>query len=330
MEGYIGLYDPDATYRELLMRGLMERCPQGARFVEFTRLDAIKSFSVGKKLVLLVICELAVNEEIMRDFEDMLVLLTEEQCEEENVKPPNVFKYQSLSTLAGKIFEQLMLHTSRDLSVSLYRPSMRGSIWGVYSPLGRCLKTSFSIAAAQIMGEHKRTLLLCFEEHSALPEMLDIEDYTGKDMSDAVYMYMQGELMSGIASVIMSCHSFDIILPPKNPQDIRELGERDLEEFIGAFADIYGCVIVDFGEGLLHINRALSVCRRIFMPVRTDWLSQVKLNKYFEFTRNTQPSLLNQIEQIRPPYQHTGSVQGGGNFNRLVSGEFYDYVRQCL
>ena len=63
-------------------------------------------------------------------------------------------------------------------------------ILGVFSPLGRCLKTSFALTLGQILAKDKAVLYLNMEEYSGFEELL------GKgfahNLSDLLYYVQTG------------------------------------------------------------------------------------------------------------------------------------------
>lgn len=341
MEGYVGIFDTDSEYRGCLMRGLLNKEELRMPMVEFTKSDSILIFAGAKRLELLVISDMALTEEILNADIGRVVLLTEEpEREPEQVSGTKsfgcIFKYQPISKIAEEVLRQYPPAIVSAAAVQLYPFSEKTLIYGVYSPVRRCLKSSFAIALAQLMGERQTTLLLSFEAHSALPEMLDIPETACQgNLSDALYYYLQGTLEGHEEELIRACHSFDFISPVKNPEDLESLRPEEVIGFIRYFTQErhYGCVVIDFGDVLSGINRILSCCSRIFMPVKTDWISEKKKEHYLAYVRKTDQAVLSHLEEVRPPYYHIDKKSRGrvsGNFEGLVSGEFYDYVRQCL
>lgn len=342
MEGYVGIFDMDPEYRGCLMRGLMNKAVLQVPMVEFTRLDSILAFSRVKRLELLAVSDAVLTEELLNADIGRIVLLTEEPVQEnawvaEDQKAlGHIFKYQPVGEIAGTLLHQYRLATASAAAVQLWNLPAQTAVYGIYSPVKRCLKSSFAIALAQLMGERQLTLLLSFEPNSALLTMLDLSEAAcDTNLSDALYYYLQGTLSGHEAELISTCHSFDFISPVRNPEDLEGLGPEDVTGFIRYFTQEhrYSCVVVDFGDALSEINRILSCCSRIFMPVKTDWISEKKKEHYLEYVGKTDQPLLSHFEEVRPPYHHIGREERGsasGNFRWLVSGEFYDYVRQCL
>lgn len=341
MEGYVGIFDMDPEYRVCLMRGLMGRNGLQLPMVEFTKPDSIPVFAKEKQLKLLIISDMALTQEVLDADIEKIILLTEEPVRENirtGEKKPlgHIFKYQPVGEIAGQLLYQYELTSPSAADVRLYQHSPQASVYGIYSPVKRCLKSSFSIALAQLLGEQQPTLLLSFEANSALLAMLDLPEAAGEaNLSDALYYYLQGTISDHKEELVSASHSFDFISPVKNPEDVEELLTEDVEGFIRYFAREchYSSVVIDFGDSLRGINRILSCCSRIFMPVKSDWISEKKKEHYLDYVGRTDLTLRSRFQEVRPPYHHIGregKSRMDGNFGWLVSGEFYDYVRQCL
>jgi hypothetical protein len=309
--------------------------------VEFTKLDSILTFAKAKSLKLLAISDMALTEELLKADIGGILLLTEEPVPEgaEPTVPGitgSIFKYQSVEQIAGILLIRYQMLTATSAAPRMELLSQQGVVYGVYSPVKRCLKSSFAIALAQLLGEHQSTLLLSFEVYSALLEMLDLPRADAKGgLSDALYYYLQGSLAKHEPELVRGCHSFDVIAPVNNPRDLEGLSVEDVTGFIRCITQEwhYSCVVIDFGDALAEMNPILGCCSRIFMPVKSDWISQEKKTRYLEYTERTNQELLSQIEEVHPPYHHVGAEgrrETVGNFERLTSGAFYDYVRGCL
>ena len=96
-------------------------------------------------------------------------------------------------------------------------------IIGVYSPLGRCLKTSFALALGQILAKDKAVLYLNLEEYSGFEELLGKKFPT--NLSDLFYYVRQGNenLIHRMNGMIQTVNNLDFIPPVRMPSDIRTL-----------------------------------------------------------------------------------------------------------
>ena len=63
---------------------------------------------------------------------------------------------------------------------------------GVYSPVGRCLKTSFALTMGKLLAQEERVLYLNLEEFSGLSVLMK-EEYKS-DLSDLLYFLQRWKL----------------------------------------------------------------------------------------------------------------------------------------
>ncbi len=327
----------DKRYRECLMRGLMRAETARLPLVEFTSLDSICVFAEEKHLDLLLVSDIAVTNEIINADIGRIVLLCEEPEEAgapEGEGMGHIFKYQPVSNIAEDLMlEYSIIAPAREES---YPRPVNSLIYGIYSPVKRCFKTGFSIALASILSESNHTLLITLEENSALQEMLDIPlGYGEENLSDALYYYLQGNLLEHVNSLIKSAHGIDIILPARTTEDIEGLSPETTIGFIRYL--LYEChytyVVVDFGDRIGKVEHVLRGCDRIFMPVLTDWISEAKKGHFIDYIQSMDDGILPLIKEVHPPRSRPGSVgreTGASNFERLFRHELFEYVRTCL
>ena len=77
-------------------------------------------------------------------------------------------------------------------------------IYAVYSPLGRCLKTSFALTLGQILAKERAVLYLNLEEYSGFEEMLG--KGFAQNLSDLLYFVRQenGNLIYKMNSMVQT------------------------------------------------------------------------------------------------------------------------------
>ena len=73
-------------------------------------------------------------------------------------------------------------------------------VLGVYSPVGRCLKTSFALTIGKLLAQEERVLYLNLEEFSGLSVLMK-EEYKS-DLSDLLYFYNGGSYNSLRLSIL--------------------------------------------------------------------------------------------------------------------------------
>ena len=112
--------------------------------------------------------------------ENIYMLNESGQAEYDDVEQVN--KYQSSEKILGQVLE--FYSKRRDLPRKI-KKGFSVNLIGVYSPVGRCLQTSFSLAMGQILAKKHKVLYLNFESFSGLGQMMqhDME----MDLTDLLY-----------------------------------------------------------------------------------------------------------------------------------------------
>ena len=123
----------------------------------------------------------------------------------------------------------------------------------MFSPLGRCLKTSFALTLGQILAKDKAVLYLNMEEYSGFEELL------GKgfahNLSDLLYYVRQDNqnLLHKMNSMVQTIGQSGLHLPPvQMPADIRGTAWQDWEQLIQMITteSSYEVVVLDMGSGI--------------------------------------------------------------------------------
>lgn len=107
----------------------------------------------------------------------------------------------------------------------------RALIMGIYSPIGRCGKTSFSLTLAHMLGKSQGVLFISLEEYSGFSKLV-CGGYE-QDLSDVFYLYRQGDFnWLKLKSLILSHGNVDYIPPAAYGED---LDQAQPEEIAGSF-----------------------------------------------------------------------------------------------
>ena len=99
----------------------------------------------------------------------------------------------------------------QEIPVLMTAAGRRSRITGVYSPIGRCGKTSFALTLGQVLAREEKVLYITLEEFSGLSALTGTV-YTG-GLSDLLYYYTQREYSSvRLGSVTYNWGSWIIFL----------------------------------------------------------------------------------------------------------------------
>lgn len=196
-----------------------------------------------------------------------------------------IYKYQPAECIMKEFLE--ICHFSGGVSGTDFHKDIK--ILGVYSPIGRCGKTSLALVMGQLLAQNNKVVYVSLEEFSGFERIIGV--YDGMDISDLIYYIKQEkkELGMYINGMLLEVNRLKILPPAKMAPDIQELGEEIntlLQEV--AKSNRYDVILVDFGRQIKSVLPVLHDLERLYMPVLKDVASQAKLEEFFRFLRNSE------------------------------------------
>ena len=173
--------DSEVSYGEHLMEYLRQEGRLPGDIYLYTGRETFLERETPETTGLLVIAQSQYTEEIGKaGFKDIL-LLNESSTYME--KPENMSKYQSVENICDRIREMCM---TREAGISEgVRHGKPMKLIGIYSPLTRCLQTTFALCMGQLLSAASPALYLNFEAYSGFETMLS-RSFRGS-VSDLLY-----------------------------------------------------------------------------------------------------------------------------------------------
>ena len=323
--------DPEVEYARNFMDYLNRKKNLPFEVQAFTSLESLIAFAKENRIELLLVSADVMCREIRELDVGKLIVLTE------GVQPPElesytgVYKYQSSAQVVREV---MACYGEERAVVPAQAPVLKKTteILGVYSPLGRCLKTSFALTLGQILARERSVLYLNLEEYSGFEELFG-RSFSGT-LSDLLYYVRQGDqnLNARMNGMIQSVGHLDFIPPVQSPPDIRGTPWQDwiclIQEIV--LHSSYEVLVLDAGNGIDEVFQLLDLCRRIYMPVRNDRMSLCKIAQYENLVRALDyPQLLTRTTKMKLPFHSDGG--GGGSYvEQLVWSELGDYVKELV
>ncbi len=297
----------------------------------FTSAQSLMDYGKNHSIELLLISDKAMCGEVRELDIGKIIILSEGVHPPELDQYPSVYKYQSSSDV---IREVMACYGEEKTVTPVQFPVLKKNteVLGVYSPLGRCLKTSFALALGQILARERSVLYLNLEEYSGFGELM------GKtfdhNLGDLLYYVRQENqnLILKLNSMIQTVGNMDYIPPVQIPADILETPWQDWEKLLQEIImrSSYEVLIMDMGNGIKDVFWLLDQCKRVYMPVLSDVVSVSKIAQFENLMRIWDyPDVLARTEKMKLPY-HTGPADSAGYVEQLPWGELGDYVRALL
>lgn len=274
--------DAEEAYAARLMEYMIEKVRLPYAFHLFTEAEELQKFLQREKVEILLIAENALKllreEYVRRQVEQMFVLREGEGTERSDTAC--ISKLQSPQAILGMMAESIGETSGWDPKETA--PGAEVKLIGVYSPVKRCLQTTFALTLGQILAREHRTLYLNFENYSGFGQMLR-RDFS-LDMMDLMYYFRcdRERLAIRLPAVIQDINGLDYIPPTQSVMGMREAdGKQWLElcEYVAAIRE-YEYVILDLDDAVDGLFDLLRHCSRIYTITKEDSFAVAKLNQY--------------------------------------------------
>ncbi len=328
MKKILAVFDADEEYGKRLSEYLNRKESLPFSMICFTREDALEAYAAEHTIDMLLIQKSCETERIRELPIRKTIYLTEQHQLPDEVGNRYVYKFQSSDHV---IRELMSCYETMDMQVMETIAALHPvQIAGVYSPVSRCLKTSFALTLAQILAKNRQVLYLNFEEFSGLEYLLDRN--FSSDLSDAVFYCAQGQLKSQIDSLTENWHNVDFLPPVRYPEDLYDADPRNVSALVQELARVcrYDVIILDLGGSVRLGPELFPLCSRIYMPVQSDPVSQGKVEEFETWMKlKNQTEVLGKVEKLKLPfYRPFGSQEM--YLEQMLWGELGDFVRTLV
>lgn len=297
----------------------------------FTTVESLIAYGKNIHIELLLISQKAMCRQVQELEIGKIVILSEGVHPPELDRYPSVYKYQASSDVVREV---MACYGAEKAVTPVAFPVLKKTtvIYGIYSPVGRCLKTSFALTLGQILAKEKAVLYLNLEEYAGFEELMG--KGFSQNLSDLLYFVRQenGNLIYKMNGMIQTVNNLDYIPPVRTPEDIRGTEWEDWENLIKEIVShsSYEVVILDIGGAIDGIFQMLDMCKIIYMPVLTDPVSVSKISQFENLVRIWDyPQILARTTKMHLPF-HGGNAAPENYIEGLLWSELGDYVREIL
>lgn len=260
----------------------------------FTGVEELERFADREEIAVLLIAESAwrlLKEEYVRKQVGQLFILQESEGQVA-ADLCCISKYQSPEKVVQAILEGIA--EGDGWKACIETTDVTAKMIGIYSPIKRCLQTSFALTLGQFLAKAHKTLYLNFEMYSGLGEILRREYQT--DMMDVVYYFQSAreKLALRLPGIIQSAGGLDYIPPMQYALGIKEVPG---EQWLSLCRDIaaigkYEYLILDLDDGMEGLFELLKNCHKIYTITREDPFAVAKLRQYEQMLQ------ANELEEI--------------------------------
>ncbi len=317
--------DSEAEYAGRMQEFLCMRDEIPFEVYAFTDVAKLESCSQKEEIEILLIAESDFHEQIKELPIESIVLLNESgNAHFEGVEQVN--KYQSAEKIVAKILD--FYEQKKGLPKKM-KKGAKAHIIGVYSPIGRCLQTSFSLAMGQLLAKKKKVLYLNFESFSGLGKMLQQSMQT--DLTDLLYYYSNSKerFRYRLENALQTMNGLHFVPPSTSFKDLQSIHAETWLELLDAIQEeeLFEYIILDLADCVQGLFELLRQCNIIYTIVKDDSMAVAKFKQYEEYLQDmeyedvldkTKKKKLPQIRQIAP------------RLEQITYGELGEYVRGVL
>lgn len=337
----MAICDTEEGYAFRMAEYLLEKVKLPYTLHLFTAVEELEKFAGREEIEILLIAESAwrlIKEEYIRMQVARMFVLQESSGAAQTPVPQGsggpagedmhcISKYQS-----PEMVVQEMLNVLADGSGWKDCPEatdMAVKMIGIYSPVKRCLQTSFALSLGQLLAKEHKTMYLNFEMYSGLGELLRREYQS--DMLDVMYYFQSAreKLALRLPTIIQNAGGLDYIPPMQYSLGIREVpGEQWLAlcRDIAAIGE-YEYMILDLDDGMNGLFDLLKSCHKIYTITREDPFAQAKLRQYEQMLQQGE---LGEISEKTVKCRFPVFQQLPDNLDMMTHGELAGYVKSII
>ncbi len=321
----LALCDPEADYAGHLSAFLQRDRDFPWEVAVYTGIQELAELGAAEAIDLLLVAESVYAPEMPVEA-NVTVLLNESGL----VKWPvlkNVDKYQPAEAVRKELLE---IYTERAESFYPRLDAAEGArIIGMYSPVRRCLQTTFALTYGQLLAEKYRTLYLNFEHYAGIPELLPGEK--GNDLSTLLY-YMKADedrFLLRLKLLLRKKGKMDYVAPAYMGQNLVYITAAEWQQLIGMLRESgeYDYIILDLSESMQGLMEILRKCCRVYTLIKEDAVAKCKIEQYEQILSLYEyEDVREKTRKHRLPLFHCLPEQ----IEQYTRGDLADYVRKLI
>lgn len=321
----MGILDEDNFYGERMFQYLRANESLPFDIILFTDKEKAKDYICRQGVEILLVDSEDFDSEMLEKVGQIMIFT--ETLETKEGHFPMIYRYQSMENIVKEVMQYY-----KQVNVPLLwgRANSGRRVLGVYSPLHGCRKTAFALTYGQLLARKEHVLYLCLDAFSGFEALMGQSFQS--DVSDMIFYQQQSSLMKHITALIYKVGQLDYIPPVRCSEDLWNI---DYKVFIEALhtlieAGVYDTIVLDMGEAFGKVEIFMTLCQKIYMPVKEDWVSSCRLEEFEDCMRQKgYETLLERVQKIKlPSWKGVESRQLYAE--QLLWSELGDYVRSQI
>ncbi len=275
----IGIIDHNEIFAKRLA-GFLNK-DEGLPFVAvvFTRADALKRYLTEKSLAFLI----SGMEEIIEAEDIPVIRLVEKKTTDYGM----LYRYQKASLIKTDILERYEYLLPEKLTGE-------SLIYGIYSPIGRCGKTTFAL---ELLRQLRGSMYIGMETFNSI-------NMDCGSIEPLLYGIMQKDetVFSELMELSGDWDGRRLLRSPDCYADLKYIDIDHLSWFLRGLSERTGItsVVMDIGPGVFEGPEMLKVCDRIIVPYDTD--NDIRINSMESgFKKIGLTEITDRMEYVRMP-----------------------------
>jgi len=323
---YIAVCDIDEHYSLALSSSVASVTNNLLSVITFTSAHSFISFCEKKEVSILIITESTFDSSIIDIFEGTLIVLRENP---EFVLDGAILidRFQSREALMNSVLKSLPEYLEGYSGTRL--ETYHWKTIGIYSPVRRCLQTSFALALGQMLAKDKKVLYMNFESFSGFSGWFQTQ--FEMDVLDLIYFFNcePEKIQLRLPQMIYKLGDLDILPPAASYYDTYEKsGEKWIELFDAIEnSSEYDYLILDLSDAMTGLMQVLGYCDRVYTLVKDDPLSKYKMDQYERWmVDHSYADIIGKSMKFSFPEFQNMSIHPG----MLTHSEMASYVRAII
>ena len=325
----LAVCDHEAEYTRRFCEYVSRKKDYPFEAAAFTSAEKLRQFCQDEEVELLLISENAYELSLKEIVKGDVIVLSEEEREEEGRN--SIYKYQPCENILREVMCYCAEGEYASSSLGLLEYADRGRLHliGLYTPIHRCMQTTFAITLGEILAKKHKVLYLNFESFSGLERRLQREFMT--DMSDLIYYMTNAKeaFFYKLKGMTQTFQQLDYIPPVFSFMDLARITEQ---QWISMFREIerltsYEYLILDLSAHMQGLFEILRMCEKVFTIVREDDMALSKLQQYEKLLERTEyEDVIRKTKRYKLPLIRNVPY----NLLELTHCDLADYVRKLI
>lgn len=285
MRGIMVLFDTDEAYAVRFAQYAGRRRLIPFEIQVFTKKEKLARFMQDSRVEILLTAEEGIA---LAEGKNCLVVRlagdgAREHASEKGSSVHSVSRYQPVSGILREVMQYYEKESRGNAAGKGIAERARTKLVGVYSPVGRSLKTSFALTLGLMLAREKPALYLNFEPFSGFERLLGTT--FGHDVTDVLYFIKtgRGDVTGRIDTVLGNIGELSIV-PPASGGTLRQVSAGEWEALLETVREMgrFAVAVIDFAEVPDLYPGMLGLCDVVYMPAPGDAFSQAKVLAFEE------------------------------------------------